>query len=393
VIAGFEAPAETSQRHDAIVEPLLVAPPMPPRRRLTKAGAALAAVVLCAAAGAAPSQPAHDRTHRRPQHAAHRHPPIAPAYGHRADVQRFAADVAARRGLPREWLAMELAQARRVDKVRKLILPAPAGVPKNWAEYRRRFVEPQRIAAGVAFWLDNRKWLAAAEQRYGVAPEIVVGLIGVETYYGRLTGRFRTLDALATLGFDFPAGTTDRSRFFRGELEEFLVFCAREGIDPQKPLGSFAGAIGPAQFMPGSIHRNAVDLDGDTRVDLVGNVADAIGSVANYLAAAGWRPGEPTHFSVQPPPVGVQRAQLLAPDVKPTFSAAQMTALGATLEPAGRSYPGPLALVELENGGAAPSFVAGTPNFYAITRYNRSSYYAMAVIELALAIRQDLPAK
>ncbi len=344
---------------------------------------------LAAPADAAPRKPAH---HRPPHHRSDR-AAAAPAYGDRADVLRFAAEVAERRGLPREWLAMQLAQARRIDAARKLIMPPPAGVAKNWAAYRARFIEPQRIAAGVAFWGENEKWLAAAERRYGVPPGIVVGLIGVETFYGRLMGRFRTLDTLSTLAFDFPGERSDRSAFFRGELEEFFALCAREGVNPQQPLGSFAGAMGLAQFMPGSINRHAVDLDGDGRIDLGAGVADTVGSVAHYLAESGWQRGEPTHFAVEAPVDAAQRAQLLAPDVKPSFSAVRMATLGAGLDQAGREHAGPLALIELDNGDAAPSFVAGTQNFFAITRYNRSSYYAMAVIELAQAISQDMPAK
>jgi membrane-bound lytic murein transglycosylase B len=317
-------------------------------------------------------------------------PGKGPAYAGRADVQRFAAEVAARRDLPRHWLAAQLAQARRLQAVRKLVMPAPAGTAKDWSAYRARFIEPRRIAAGAEFWRTNQDWLTEAEARWGVPPEIVVGIVGVETFYGRLTGGFRTLDALATLAFDFPPGRKDRSAFFRAELEEFFVFCARDGHDPQAVKGSYAGAMGLPQFMPGSLNRHAVDLDGDGRIDLQGSAADAIGSVANYLAAAGWQRGQPTHYEVTPPAEPDQRATLLLPDILPSFSAAQMAALGAVLDVAGREHTGPLALVELHNGKAAPSFVAGTQNFYVVTRYNWSAYYAMAVIELGLAVGQSM---
>ncbi len=357
--------------------------------------AAMAAIALCAPPAAAADQaspPAHRHRNHHPSHVVPRRAAEAPAYGDRADVLHFADDVAGRTGLPRAWLAMELAQARRIEATRQLVMPPPSGVAKNWASYRARFIEPRRIAAGEAFWRDNARWLAVAEQRFGVPAEIVVGLIGVETFYGRLTGRFRVIDTLATLAFDFPAERSDRSGFFRGELEQFFVLCAREGVDPQQPRGSFAGAMGLAQFMPGSINRHAVDLDADGHVDLDTDVADAVGSVANYLAESGWQRGEPTHFAVTASADATQRAQLLAPDVKPSFSAAQMAALGAALDGHGRRYAGPLALIELDNGDAPPSYVAGTPNFYAITRYNRSSYYAMAVIELGEAVRRAMPA-
>jgi membrane-bound lytic murein transglycosylase B len=219
-----------------------------------------------------------------------------------------------------------------------------------------------------------------------VPPEVVVGIVGVETIYGRQMGNFRVLDALATLAFDFPAGRSDRAAFFREELENFFVLCASEGTDPLALKGSYAGAIGMPQFMPSSFNRFAVDLDSDGRVDLQRSAADAIGSVAHFLAEYGWRRGLASRFEVEPPTDPLERAMLLAPDILPSFSAADFIERGARLEPAARSTSSQLALVELLNGSDPPSFVAGTTNFYAITRYNRSSYYAMAVIELGEAV-------
>ena len=307
-------------------------------------------------------------------------------YAGRPDIAGFAAEVAGRRGLSRRWLDLQLRQARRVEAVRKLIMPPPIGVAKNWAAYRERFIEPKRIAAGLAFWQDNASWLAQAEERFGVPAEIVVGIIGVETFYGRITGGFRIIDALATLAFDFPAGRSDRSAFFRAELEEFFVFCAREGLDPQTLKGSYAGAIGLPQFMPSSITRDALDFDASGHLDLRGSVADVVGSVAQFLQRAGWQRGLPARYDIEPPEAGEDRAALLAPDILPSFSADQMAQRGAVLSAAGRLHAGPLALVELHNGEQAPSHVAGTQNFYVLTRYNASSYYAMAVIELGAAV-------
>jgi membrane-bound lytic murein transglycosylase B len=269
-------------------------------------------------------------------------------------------------------------------------MPPPAGTAKNWAAYRDRFVEPQRIAAGTRFWQDNADWLQRAEQRWGVPAQIIVGIVGVETFYGRVTGNFRVLDVLTTLSFDFPTGRSDRSAFFRDELEAFLLLSRREGLDPAVPKGSFAGAMGLPQFMPSSINRYAVDFDGDGHIDLVNSTADVIGSVANYLAAFGWQRGMPTQYEVAVPVDTSARATLLAPDIVPSFSAAQMVALGAELGPAARAHEGALALVEVQNGAAAPTYVAGTQNFYVVTRYNQSSYYAMAVIALGEAVRQGL---
>ena len=316
--------------------------------------------------------------------------PDSVVYGRRDDVLAFAAQVAEDRGLDLEWVVQQLAGARYEPAIARAVMPAPAGVPKDWAAYRSRFVEPKRIAAGVAWWRAHETTLREAQRRYGVPPEIVAGILGVESYYGRLQGRWRVLDALATLSFDFPKGRSDRSAFYRSELRAFLVWCALEDRDPASVRGSFAGAIGWPQFMPGSILRYAVDFDHDGRVDLADGGPDAIGSVAAYLAHYGWQPGAPTVFPAAPPTDPAARARLLAADIVPTTSAADMLAAGATLPDAARAWPGPLALVELQNGDAPPTYVAGTANFYVVTRYNWSAYYAMAVIELGAAVRREM---
>ncbi len=310
-------------------------------------------------------------------------------YAQHPAAQAFMAEVVPRRGLAHAWVERALAGARRRPQVQRLIMPPPAGTAKNWAAYRARFVEPRRIQAGLDFWRANDAALQRAQQTYGVPAALVVAIVGVETFYGRIMGNVRVIDALSTLSFDFPSGRSDRSAFFRSELEEFLVYAQREGLDPLLPKGSFAGAIGLPQFMPGSINRFAVDGDGDGHIDLWANGADVVTSVAHFLARHGWQPGLPTHHGVAVPVDTTARATLLGPDIKPTFSAAQMAALGAELDAGGRAHTGLLALVELQNGPAAPSYVAGTENFYALTRYNWSAYYAMAVIDLAAAIERD----
>lgn len=315
-------------------------------------------------------------------------------YAARPEALQFADDLAARRDLDREWVRQAIGQAHFLPQVSKLMLPPPRGTAKNWRVYRSRFVEPVRIRAGVRFWQQNQAALERAEREYGVPAEIIVGIIGVETIYGQQMGSFRVMDALATLAFDFPSAhprAQERTEFFRRELEQFLSLANRSNTDPFEPRGSYAGAMGLGQFMPSSWVRYAVDFDGDGRVDLFKSPADAIGSVANYFRGHGWTPGMPTHYAVQFDPARLQLDELLAPDILPTFSAASLQAKGAVLDAAGAQHAGPLALVELQNGAEAPSYVAGTENFYAITRYNWSSYYAMAVIDLGREVARALP--
>jgi membrane-bound lytic murein transglycosylase B len=307
-------------------------------------------------------------------------------YGQREDLMRFGDELAERRGLDPAWVKAMLAEARFVPNVVKFIMPPPEGTAKNWALYRSRFVEPLRIRSGLAFWRDNEKWLQRAEEMYGVPPEIIVGVVGVESIFGRQMGNFRVIDALATLSFDFPTGRKDRSAFFRDELEQLFVLAHSQRTDLLKLKGSYAGAMGMGQFMPSSWNKYAVDFDGDGRIDMSGSAADVIGSVAHYFAEFGWQRGMPTRFDVAVPVEAADRAALLAPDIVPSFSAQQFAEKGAGLPAAAREFTGPLALIELQNGNAAPSYVAGTANFYAITRYNWSSYYAMAVIDLGEAI-------
>jgi membrane-bound lytic murein transglycosylase B len=294
--------------------------------------------------------------------------------------------IALEQDLESRWVEAVLAQARFVAQVAQLIMPGATPAAKNWHAYRARFIAPRRIEAGVHWWRDNEPWLLLAEQRFGVPSEIVVGIVGVETFYGRITGSFRVIDALSTLSFDFPSGRSDRSPFFRSELGHFLKLARREGWDPLAIKGSYAGAMGLPQFMPSSVLRFAIDFDGDGRVDLAASSADVVGSVARFLSEHGWQRGMPTHYPVEPPAETLERARMLVPDIVPSFSAAQMVERGATLSEAALQHPGALALIELHNAELAPSYVAGTQNFYALTRYNASSYYALSVIELGRAV-------
>jgi membrane-bound lytic murein transglycosylase B len=311
--------------------------------------------------------------------------PIGPAYATRDDAMATADDIALRRNLDRDWVRQAIGQANLLPVVARLITPPPVGTVKNWRVYRSRFVEPIRINAGVKFWQANRETLARAEKEFGVPIEIIVGIIGVETIYGRQVGDYRVIDALATLSFDFPTAhprARERREFFKGELEQFLSLTSRTATDPLSLRGSFAGAMGLPQFMPSSWAKYAVDFDGDGKVDLFNSPADVIGSVANYFKAFNWQSGMPTHYPVTFDRSNLDMEALMAPDILPTFSVASFMAKGAVLEGAALQHIGPLALVELQNAGSEPSYLAGTENFYAITRYNWSSYYAMAVIEL-----------
>ena len=300
------------------------------------------------------------------------------------EVQSLVARIVDRNQLPEALVTRLIAQAQYSATVARLILPGPPG-KKNWKVYRSRFLDSLRIGAGSDFMQEFGIWFQRAQERYGVPPHIVAGILGVETIYGSNMGNFRVLDALSTLALRYPAqAPRDRSAYFGVQLGDFFQWCARDARDPLKVRGSYAGAIGMPQFMPESILKYAVDFDDDGGIDLINDPADAIGSVASYLAAKGWVRGQPTHFPLQlpqslPPDT---LAALLAPDITPTFTADQLVAMGLPLLPQARAYAGKLAVVQLPNAGADPDYVLGTDNFYVITRYNQSAFYALAVIEL-----------
>ena len=305
-------------------------------------------------------------------------------------VADFEADMVSKYNFEPDALKAVMEQVNYIDAAVQLVKPAPPGKPKNWQAYRDRFIEPVRINAGVDFWNQNADALARAEAQYGVPAEIIVGIIGVETVYGRNTGRFRVLDVLTTLAFAYPDSPNRLARqaFFRGELENTLLLARKSNIDPFSLVGSFAGAVGLPQFMPGSILNYGVDFDADGKVDLRGSAVDAIGSVANFLVQHGWR-ASGNAASVVPVQVSATRAWegMLGQGLKAGYTAEQVAAAGVTTAaplPAGALF----GLIDLQNGAEATEYWLATDNFFAITQYNRSYFYAMSVIDLGRAVRQ-----
>jgi membrane-bound lytic murein transglycosylase B len=309
-------------------------------------------------------------------------------FGEWQAVRDFEDDMVARNGYDRAQIEDVIRQARFIDSAVQLVKPAPPGKPKNWSAYSDRFIEPIRINAGVRFWSENADALARAEATYGVPAEIIVGILGVETIYGRDTGRFRVVDVLTTLAFAYPEtpNRADRMAFFRSELENTLLLARKEHIDPFSLLGSFAGAVGMPQFMPGNILKYGVDFDGDGIVDLRGSAADAIGSVANFLVQHGWDRTN-TGPAVFPADVAPSLAwQPLLGGLEARYPPTELDGAGVathTALPDGRLY----GLVDLQNGADPTEYWVANANFFAITKYNRSYFYAMSVVELGRAVR------
>ena len=311
-------------------------------------------------------------------------------YEQRPEVIDFVERMVRQHGFERADLQRLFAHARFNATVARLMGPPAAGTaPLVWSEYRARFLDPLRIDAGVRFWQEHRDDLARAEQVYGVAQEVIVAIIGVESFYGRNTGKFRLIDSLTTLAFDYPNKARDRSAFFRDELEQFLLLARARGEDALAMRGSYAGAIGMPQFMPDSYLQYAVDFDGDGSIDLQDSAADAIGSVAHFLAAHGWRRGAPALYRVQmveAHPDLDAIARLVAAGAEPSLTRAALEQAGFVviddLAPDER-----VTLVDLPDGDNGTYYVLGANNFYVVTRYNRSYAYAMAVLELGETVK------
>lgn len=322
-------------------------------------------------------------------------PPAAPGnYEKRSDVRAFVNQVSTCYQLDANWVLEQLSNAKYQASAAKFIVPKPAG-KRDWQTFKERFTQPDRIKAGIQFWKKNNNWLAKAEQVYGVPPQAVMGILGIETIYGRNTGNYRVIDALATLAFDFPQQARDRSDFFAKELAYFLQFTYKQRIDTAGIKGSYAGAMGMPQFMPSSLLNFGVDFDGDGHIDLHQSNADIIGSVANYLHQHGWQKDLPAMLPAKLNKNAKQHLKtLLAPDIIPTFTLQQLNAYGVEVDT--NTYKNKLppetlfALIKLENSDdAEPDYVVGTQNFYVITRYNRSSFYAAVVAELGQTVAQQ----
>jgi len=261
------------------------------------------------------------------------------------------------------------------DIIKRISSPSE-GLP--WYKYRKIFLTDARIDAGVQFWRDNEPALTAVEQKYGVPAEIIVAIIGVETLFGKNTGNHRVIDALSTLAFAYPP----RSKFFVGELENFLLLCRDEHISPADPLGSYAGAMGLPQFMPSSFRTYAVDFDNDKRSDIWHNSSDAIASVANYFAKHHWQPGQPVAVPVTASDKNFEPA--VNKSLKPDLRVAELESLNLIIS---RQLPldSKVKLLSFEQQQGKELWAA-LDNFYVITRYNHSPLYAMAVYQLSLSI-------
>jgi membrane-bound lytic murein transglycosylase B len=305
---------------------------------------------------------------------------------HRPEVQTFIQEVSSKHQISATELTQLLAQSVRLPAVEKLILPTAPGQARSWQAYRARFVEPVRIESGVEFWSQHQTWLQRAQAQFGVPAEIIVAILGVETIYGKHQGNFRVLDVLATLSFHFPShAPRDRSVFFKTQLEEFLIYTHRNRLAASEIDGSFAGAIGIPQFMPSSMTQFAVDFDGDGKIDLRNSAADAIGSVGAFLVQHGWQRGLELDFPVTAKENSEPKFWL-ANDLQAKHNTAELSQAGFQLA-APLPQPYLLGLVDLESPDAPTEYRAGTANFFAITQYNRSFFYAAAVIDLARALR------
>jgi membrane-bound lytic murein transglycosylase B len=340
--------------------------------------AAGACLVFAHAAGAVAQHPAQHA--KAPAKAA----TAGPSYANRPEVRAFIDEMSKEHGFDAPALRKMFAGVHYQPQI-VAAMQRPLLAPPKWFEYAPPFLSQARIDGGVVFWADHAAALTRAETELGVPPEIIVAIIGVETFYGRNTGRYRVIDALSTLAFDYPR----RAAFFRGELRDFLLLARDLGVSPLVPKGSFAGAIGLPQFMPGSYRNFAIDFDDDGRVDLWGSIDDVIGSVANFLVRHDWERGQPVllHAAI----ADEKRAEVLRRldgGISERRGADAWVADGVSaLDAPADLASDPVGLLMLEESEDTASYWIAANNFYVITRYNRSRLYAASVWNLAQAIK------
>jgi membrane-bound lytic murein transglycosylase B len=312
-------------------------------------------------------------------------------YLSRADVQTFALEVSQNRQIQLPKVTALLAQANKLPTAIRLMTPPEPGQARSvrdWVRYRSNFVEPIRIRKGRAFFEAHRQTLARAEERYGVPAEIIAAIIGVETLYGEHKGNFRVLDAITTLSFDYPdPNRPDRVAMFQGQLADLIELHHQGKIDATRQLGSFAGAMGIPQFMPTSVKSFAASATGQPTVDLENNVADAIFSVGRFLQIHGWIGGLPVFAPVNLPP---DPQTLVEGGLTPTLDWTTLKDNGASLQPGANPAPWmgyPLGIIDLPMPTQnTTQYRMATPNFFALTQYNRSYFYATAVADLAATL-------
>ncbi|WP_341314660.1 lytic murein transglycosylase B [Paraburkholderia sp. IMGN_8] len=322
---------------------------------------------------------------------------IPQRYANNPNVDAFINDMSARYDFDQAALHALFARVSYSATAVKLVTPSPSPSVKNWRVYQSRFLDQIRINAGVRFWRANQATLQRAYEEFGVPPEVVVGIIGVETIYGRFMGNFRVLDALTTLSFDYPntANRADRQATFRKNLEDYLVWTRESQIDPTTVLGSYTGAIGIPQFLPSSIVQYAVSYDGNKQIDLRTSQADAIGSVANYLRQNGWENGRPVVWKIGTDAGSLGVAQAAADgQPEPHWPLQQLLRAGLLVNEPGidiASEAGtPVTVVDLPSPGRGTEYMLGLKNFYVLTRYNRSFFYALAVYQLGERVKAQM---
>ena len=312
--------------------------------------------------------------------------PPAPGAGfdlNRPEIVAFINEVTQRDGLKRRDVQRVLREARPQPKIIDM-MNRPIEKVAPWWEYREHFVTPERVTDGAQFWADHRESLERVAATYQVPPEYVVAILGIETRYGRVTGHYRVLDALATLAFDYPP----RQHYFAGELAQFLVLTKENRLDPRTVTGSYAGAMGAPQFMPSAYRRYAVDASNDQRRDLWGDWNDILASVANYLHENGWTAGAPVLAETRIDPAANFQIEPHGLDLNETVDSLGARGVKVDLEVPPDT---PVLLIPAEQPDG-PAYRVGFHNFYVLTRYNSSARYAMAVYDLAQAIAQRVQA-